>query len=297
MARNLSPTVKNLALSIVLITVLGLIAVPALPWYSQEMRVDTEHAIDYVDAGDISQQAQSSPSSAVQSIKSDLSWIKVLYWVALVFAFVALVGVMVLLSGSYQAVAHTLLVVGSFALIFGILAFVTHLLFIAHVADLEAEMNDMLGEYIDGDFKMRFFNYFSFVTALLLMVECIVLMPLVGMQATSWLRERAPAPGAQVALPSTGYDAYYYQPPMYSQPYQSAPQPYQPPHYPHRPYLQPQPQTGTLHAPLAEKDKSRSEQRGESLKDKLVALKELRDEGLISEEDYNEKRREILKEM
>ena len=49
--------------------------------------------------------------------------------------------------------------------------------------------------------------------------------------------------------------------------------------------------------PIVEEKVTESTKTQESLKDKLIKLNEFKEEGLISDEEYNMKKAEILKEM
>ncbi len=220
---------------LLIVLLVALILVPLVPWATEEEEFFDEKERFYYGAGDFVETYPGMPDE-FKSIRGDLIWVKLSYWIALLFVFFALVGAAFAGMPRAYKVSRAFLFVGAFGFILALLALVFHILFIVHLGDWNDKFDD----------EIVFMNYPSMILSIVLLVLFIIYAISVFLKVGSWFR--APT---QPALAAYQPPAAQMAPPQAPPPEQPpAPFPEEPPAYP--PEGPPEPPTEEPPAPPPE---------------------------------------------
>ena len=146
---------QKLAWLIIILSVLGLIFMPLLPWFS----VATGGLTQYFNEATIDAMA----SVGLTKVNEDLGLIGLSFWLALIFGIVAIIGGMVHKTARSPILSRIILITGCITILFAVLIIIGHWNFLNHIDELASATTSVSYGY----------NYIPLILGIALLISSI----------------------------------------------------------------------------------------------------------------------------
>jgi hypothetical protein len=239
MDNDFADKAQKIAFTIISISVIGLFTIPLFPWFGIEHDVynwDTDEEIRVTDYGaghsgylHIFADMPSVPDE-VENLDRDITVISICFWLSLILGVCALGGVALYRTGTYEAMAHALLIIGAFVIVLSLLAMIFHFAFFIDLGALEDEVGEGNEVHYGYNFFPLIFIILLFITSLLYLIRIV---PFSRRSLSSAMSRVGYAVSGQYPQIQQSYSQYPQQPSAYQQQQsvypQQSPQQYQQP--------------------------------------------------------------------